>query len=53
MGEKQFEKESNISRVINTLKREILKLKMNRKQQAAAHVQRNFKMLKLININCR
>ena len=30
--------------VIDTLKSKILKLKMNRKQQAAAHVQRNFKI---------
>ena len=44
MGKALFEKERDISRVIDTLKSKILKLKMNRKQQAAAHVLRNLEI---------
>ena len=44
MGKTLFDKERDISRVIDTLKSKILKLKMNRKQQAAAHVLRNLEI---------
>ena len=44
MGKALFKKERDISRVIDTLKSKILKLKMNRKQQAAAHVLRNLEI---------
>ena len=37
MGKTPFQKERDISRVVDTLKNKILKLKMNWKQQAAAN----------------
>ena len=44
MGKTRFVKERDISMLIDTLKSKILKLKRDSKQQAAAHVQSNFKI---------
>ena len=46
MGKTLFGKET-FPTVIDTLKREILQLKMNRKEHAVAHLQRNFKIAQI------